>query len=201
MSKGQRVGYVRVSTVDQSTERQLDGMSLDRMFEDKASGKDTNRPALGEAIRYVREGDTLVVHSMDRMARNTEDLLRLVRELNHKGVIVEFVKERLTFSGDSADPMAQLMMTMLAGFAQFERSMIRERQREGIAIAKSKGVYKGGKPKLAPEQVQALIERVARGDKKAVVARDFGISRETLYQLIRKGGPDVRRSANAERLR
>ncbi|RQU89679.1 recombinase family protein [Burkholderia cenocepacia] len=192
MSKHQRVGYKRVSTVDQNTERQLDGIELDRVFEDKASGKDTDRPALTEAIKYVREGDALVVHSMDRMARNTEDLLRLVRELNGKGVMVEFVKERLTFSGNDSDPMAHLMMTMLAGFAQFERSMIRERQREGIAIAKSKGVYKGGKPKLTSEQVRALLERVSSGEKKAAIARDFGISRETLYQLVRKDGADDR---------
>jgi DNA invertase Pin-like site-specific DNA recombinase len=185
MSKHQRVGYKRVSSVDQSTERQLDGLELDRVFEDKASGKDTNRPALQDAIKYVREGDTLVIHSMDRLARNTEDLLRLVRELNAKRVSVEFVKERLTFSGSSADPMADLMMTMLAGFAQFERSMIRERQREGIAIAKANGVYKGGKPKLTDEQVADLKARVASGEKKAVVARDFGISRETLYTYLR----------------
>jgi DNA invertase Pin-like site-specific DNA recombinase len=185
MSKHQRVGYKRVSTIDQSTERQLDGVELDRAFEDKASGKDTNRPQLIEAIKYVRDGDTLVVHSMDRMARNTEDLLRLLRELNDKGVTVEFVKERLAFSGNSADPMAQLMMTMLAGFAQFERSMIRERQREGIELAKEKGVYKGRKPSLTDEQVEQLKARIAAGEKKAVVARDFGISRETLYAYLR----------------
>ncbi|SAK97098.1 resolvase domain-containing protein [Caballeronia catudaia] len=185
MSKHQRVGYKRVSTVDQNTGRQLDGIELDRVFEDKASGKDTHRPALQEAIKYVRDGDTLVVHSMDRLARNTEDLLRLVRELNAKHVSVEFVKERLTFSGSAADPMAELMMTMLAGFAQFERSMIRERQREGIAVAKEKGVYKGGKAKLTAEQVASMRARVAAGDAKAVVARDFGISRETLYQYLK----------------
>lgn len=185
MSKHQRVGYKRVSSVDQSTERQLDGLELDRVFEDKASGKDTNRPALAEAIKYLRDGDTLVVHSMDRMARNTEDLLRLVRELNGKGVTVEFAKEHLTFSGNSSDPMAHLMMTMLAGFAQFERSMIRERQREGIELAKAKGVYKGRKPSLTDEQAEQLRGRIAAGEKKAVVAREFGISRETLYTYLR----------------
>ena len=123
MSKHQRVGYVRVSSVSQNSDRQLEGVELDRVFEDKASGKNTDRPALQEAMKYVREGDVLVVHSMDRMARNTEDLLRLVRELNAKRVTVEFVKERLTFSGNSADPMANLMMTMLGGFAEFERAL------------------------------------------------------------------------------
>ncbi|WP_175691678.1 recombinase family protein [Burkholderia anthina] len=185
MSKHQRVGYVRVSSVGQNSDRQLEGIELDRVFEDKASGKNTDRPALQEAMKYVREGDVLVVHSMDRMARNTEDLLRLVRELNAKRVTVEFVKERLTFSGNSADPMANLMMTMLGGFAEFERALIRERQREGIELAKQKGVYKGRKPSLDAQQIEELRRRVDAGDKKAVIARDFGISRETLYTYLR----------------
>ena len=184
MSKHQRVGYKRVSSVDQNTARQLDGVELDRVFEDKASGKDTNRPALLDAIKYLREGDTLIVHSMDRLARNTEDLLRIVRELNDKGASVEFVKERLTFSGTGADPLAELMMTMLGGFAQFERSIILERQREGIAVAKSNGAYKGRKPALKAEQVAQLTARAAAGEKKAVLAREFGISRETLYRYL-----------------
>jgi DNA invertase Pin-like site-specific DNA recombinase len=185
MSKHQRIGYLRVSSVGQNSDRQLEGIELDRVFEDKASGKNTDRPALQEAIKYVREGDVLVVHSMDRMARNTEDLLRLVRELNAKRVTVEFVKERLAFSGNSADPMANLMMTMLGGFAEFERALIRERQREGIEIAKQKGVYKGRKPSLDAVQVEELRRRVEAGDKKAAIARDFGISRETLYTYLR----------------
>lgn len=189
MSKHQRVGYKRVSSADQNTVRQLDGEQLDRVFEDKASGKDTNRPALQEAIKYVRDGDTLVVHSMDRMARNTEDLLRLVRELKEKGASVEFVKERLTFSGSSTDPFAALMMTMLGGFAEFERAIIRERQREGIAIAKEKGVYKGRKPALTADKIADLKARAAAGEKKAVLAREYGISRETLYQYLRAGAP------------
>jgi DNA invertase Pin-like site-specific DNA recombinase len=184
MSNGKRVGYVRVSSVDQNTERQLDGVQIDKKYEDKASGKDANRPQLTEALSFVREGDTLVVHSIDRLARNTEDLLRIVADLTARQVSVEFVKERLVF-GDKSNPCDQLMMTMLAGFAQFERSMIRERQREGIAIAKEKGVYKGRKPSLNDEQVQTLKARAANGEKKAVIARDLGISRETLYQYLR----------------
>lgn len=186
MSK--RIGYVRVSSVDQNTERQLDGITLDKVFTDKASGKSADRPQLAAALDYVRDGDTLIVHSMDRLARNTEDLLRIVRELTAKQVSVEFIKERLTFNGQSDDPMAHLMMTMLGGFAQFERSLIRERQREGIAIAKEKGIYKGRKPSLTGDQVETLRQRVAAGEKKAVVARDFGISRETLYQYLRAAG-------------
>ncbi|MCY0856448.1 recombinase family protein [Cupriavidus sp. D39] len=186
MSAGKRVAYVRVSTVDQNTDRQLEGVAVDKTFTDKASGKDIQRPQLQAALDYVREGDTLVVHSMDRLARNTEDLLRMVRELTAKHVSVEFVKERLTFSGQSDDPMATLMMTMLGGFAQFERSLIRERQREGIAIAREKGVYKGRKAALNLEQVATLKQRAAAGDKKAAIARDLGISRETLYQYLRQ---------------
>ncbi|KDP89455.1 transposase [Cupriavidus sp. SK-3] len=186
MSAGKRVAYVRVSAVDQNTDRQLEGVAVDKTFTDKANGKDVQQPQLKAALDYVQEGDTLVVHSMDRLARNTEDLLRMVRELTAKHVSVEFVKERLTFSGQNDDPMATLMMTMLGGFAQFERSLIRERQREGIAIAKEKGVYKGRKASLSPEQVAALKRRAEAGEKKAAIARDLGISRETLYQYLRQ---------------
>ncbi|RQT32347.1 recombinase family protein [Burkholderia contaminans] len=184
--KGKRIGYVRVSTVDQRTERQLDGVELDKVFTDKASGKDTERPQLQAALDYLRDGDTLMVHSMDRLARNTEDLLRMVRELTERGVTVQFVKDAMTFSGDGRNPQQELMMTMLAGFAQFERALIRERQREGIAIAKANGVYKGRKPSLCPEQIASLHQRAASGEAKAAIARDLGISRETLYQYLRQ---------------
>jgi DNA invertase Pin-like site-specific DNA recombinase len=186
MSKGQRIGYVRVSTLDQNTQRQLEGIELDRTFSDKASGKDVDRPQLQAALAYLREGDTLVVHSMDRLARNAEDLLRIVRELTGRGVTVEFVKNHLTFSGKS-EPMAKLMMTMLAAFGEFERDLIRERQREGIAIAKAKGVYKGRKKALTAEQAAELFECARSGMPKAELARSYGISRETLYQYLRAG--------------
>ncbi|MEO8302526.1 MAG: recombinase family protein [Betaproteobacteria bacterium] len=186
MGKGQRIGYVRVSSVDQATERQLDGVDLDRTYTDKASGKDTKRPQLALALAHLRDGDTLVVHSMDRLARNTEDLLRLVRELNERGVVVEFRKEKLTFAG-TTDPIGELMMTVLAGIAKFERSLIRERQREGIAIAKAKGVYKGRKKSLAPESARELVELARSGIPKADLARSYGISRETVYAYLRGG--------------
>ncbi|MCA7892063.1 recombinase family protein [Burkholderia cepacia] len=186
MSKGKHIGYIRVSTVDQNTERQLEGVDLDKVFTDKASGKDTERPQLLAALDYLRDGDTLMVHSMDRLARNTEDLLRMVRELTERGVTVQFVKDSMTFSADKRNPQQELMMTMLAGFAQFERALIRERQREGIAIAKANGVYKGRKPSLSPEQVATLHQRAASGEAKAAIARDLGISRETLYQYLRQ---------------
>ena len=186
MNKGQRIGYVRVSTLDQNTERQLDGVNLDRMFTDKASGKDTQRPQLKAALDFLRDGDTLLVHSMDRLARNAEDLLRIIRELTGRGVSVEFVNNRLTFSG-KADPMGKLMLTMLAAFGEFERELIRERQREGIAIAKAKGVYKGRKRALTPEQVKEVLEQAYAGLPKTDLARAYGISRETLYQYLRGG--------------
>jgi DNA invertase Pin-like site-specific DNA recombinase len=181
---GKRVGYVRVSSVDQNTERQLDGIEVDKVFTDKASGKDTDRPQLQAALDYIRDGDTLVIHSMDRLARNVEDMLRLVRELTARGVAVQFIKETLTFTGDES-PMNALMLTMLGAFAQFERSMIRERQREGIAKAKAKGgVYRGRKPALDEAQVKSLRTRVAEGISKTLVAKEFQISRETLYKYL-----------------
>ena len=155
MSAGQRVGYKRASTVDQITDRQLDGLVLDRVFEDHASGKDADRPELVRALAYVRDGDLLVVHSMDRLARNLDDLRRLVRELTAKGVRVEFVKECLTFSGE-ASPMATLMLSVMGAFAEFERALIRERQREGVALAKARGAYKGRRQALTPERAEEL---------------------------------------------
>ncbi|WP_079590920.1 recombinase family protein, partial [Mycobacteroides abscessus] len=137
-----RVGYVRVSTIDQHTDRQLDGIQTDRVFTDKASAKDTDRPELDELLRYVRAGDAVIVHSMDRLARNLDDLRRIVRELTGRGVCVEFVKEHLTFTGDES-PMATLLLSIMGAFAEFERALIRERQREGITLAKQRGAYKG----------------------------------------------------------
>ncbi len=180
---GQRIGYVRVSTIDQNPERQLDQVMVDRIFTDHASGKDTERPQLEALLSYIREGDTLVVHSMDRLARNLDDLRRLVQGLTRRGVKVEFLKESLTFTGDDS-PMATLLLSVMGAFAEFERALIRERQREGITLAKKRGVYRGRKKLLSAEQVGHLRERVAAGEPKAAVARAFGISRETLYRYL-----------------
>jgi DNA invertase Pin-like site-specific DNA recombinase len=177
---GQRIGYQRVSTVDQNTARQLDGVDLDKVFIDRASGKDSNRPELARALDYVREGDTLVVHSMDRLARNLEDLRRIVRELTGSGVKVEFVKESLTFAGDDS-PMNTLLLSMLGAVAEFERSMILERQREGIAIAKAAGKYKGRKASLSQGQVNELRERLTNGESVTTLASEYGVSRQTVY--------------------
>jgi DNA invertase Pin-like site-specific DNA recombinase len=177
---GKRVGYIRVSTLDQNTERQLDGVQLDKTFTDKASGKDTKRPQLKAAIEYLRDGDVLVVHSMDRLARSLPDLRGIVTQLTKRGVVVEFEKEKLTFTGEDS-AMATLLLNVMGAFAEFERALLLERQREGIAIAKKAGVYKGRKPSLTPDRVAELRTRVASGEKKAALAREFGISRETLY--------------------
>lgn len=183
---GQRVGYIRVSSFDQNPERQLEHVSVDRVFTDTVSGKDTRRPELENLLAFVREGDTMVVHSMDRLARNLDDLRRLVQKLTKRGVRIEFIKENLTFTGEDS-PMANLMLSVMGAFAEFERALIRERQREGIALAKQRGVYRGRKKSLSPEQVSALKQRVAAGERKAGLAREFGISRETLYQYLRAG--------------
>ena len=182
---GQRIGYVRVSSFDQNPERQLEQVHADKVFTDKASGKDTQRPQLDALLGFVREGDTVVVHSMDRLARNLDDLRRLVQGLTQRGVRIEFVKEHLTFTGEDS-PMANLMLSVMGAFAEFERALIRERQREGIALAKQRGAYRGRKKSLNSEKIEELKRRIAAGEQKAKLAREFGISRETLYQYLRE---------------
>jgi len=182
---GKKIGYIRVSTTDQNHERQLDGLELDKYFTDKASGKDTNRPQLTAMLDYVRDGDIIYVHSMDRLARNLDDLRRLVNQLTEQKIRIEFLKEGLSFDGDDT-PISKLLLSVMGAFAEFERALIKERQMEGIALAKKKGLYKGRKPSLSNEQVAEIKLRLDNGDKKSQIARDFGISRETLYQYIRK---------------
>jgi DNA invertase Pin-like site-specific DNA recombinase len=179
-----RVGYIRVSTVDRNTVRQLDGIDVERTFTDKASGKDTARPQLDELVAYVRDGDEVIVQSMDRLARNLDDLRRLVRTLTGKGVRVEFVKENLAFTGEDS-PMANLLLSVMGAFAEFERALILERQREGIAAAKARGAYTGRKPALTTEQAKQLRDRATGGESKAALAKEFGVSRETVYSYLR----------------
>jgi DNA invertase Pin-like site-specific DNA recombinase len=181
--RDKRVGYIRVSSLDQNTDRQLEGQDLDKVFTDKASGKDTNRPQLKACLEYIREGDVLVVHSMDRLARSLDDLRRMVLDLTKKGIHVQFVKENLLFTGEDS-PMSHLLLSLLGAVAEFERSMIRERQREGIAIAKKAGVYKGRKPSLTDEQVQEIRTRANAGEQKSRLALEYGVSRQTLYSAI-----------------
>lgn len=182
-SKGQRVGYIRVSTTDQNTARQLDGVELDRIFEDKLSGKSKDRPALNECRKYLREGDTLFVHSIDRLARDTRQLLEIVDDLVSRGVTVQFVKSNLTFSADKSDHNARLMLTMLAAFADFEHALIKERQREGIAAAKERGEYK---KKLTDSQVDEIRARLKNNELKKDIAAAYGVSRPTLDSYLQK---------------
>lgn len=183
MGTGQRIGYIRVSTADQNTDRQLDGIHVDRVFPDQASGKDTSRPQLELMMSYARDGDTVVVHSMDRLARNLDDLRRLVAHFTGKGARVEFVKEAMTFTGEDS-PMSMLMLSMMGAFAEFERALILERQREGIALAKARGAYKGRKPSLSRSQAASLRERAQAGESKAKLAREFHISRSSVYEYL-----------------
>jgi DNA invertase Pin-like site-specific DNA recombinase len=188
MVAGQRVGYIRVSSLGQNPDRQLDGVEVDTVFTDTVSGKSIERPQLAALLRFVRTDDVVVVHSMDRLARNLDDLRRLVRELTTRGVRVRFVKEQLTFSAEDS-PMATLLLSVLGAFAEFERALIRERQAEGIVLAKARGAYKGRKRSLTPAQASDLRVRVAAGEPKASLARKFGISRQTLYQYLRPAKP------------
>jgi len=187
---GQRVGYQRVSSLEQNPARQLEGIPLDQTFIDRLSGKDVDRPQLTEMLRFVRAGDTVTVHSLDRLARNLVDLRRIVSDLTGRGVRVEFLKEQLSFTGED-NAMAQLLLSVMGAFAEFERSLIRERQREGVALAKARGAYRGRKRTLTDEQIIDLRERVAAGEPKARLAREFGISRETVYQYLRSGSAAV----------
>ena len=182
---GQIVAYVRVSSVDQNTDRQtFEGVTVDKTFTDKCSGGTRNRPSLTEMLDYVREGDTIVCHSIDRLARDLQDLMELVKTLTGRGVSVRFMKENLTFDGN-ASPMQTMILQVMGSFAQFERSIIKERQREGQEAARAKGKIPGRKPKLSDAQQEELHARIAANEPKARIARDMGISRETLYSYLR----------------
>jgi DNA invertase Pin-like site-specific DNA recombinase len=182
---GKRVGYIRVSDASQNEGRQLEDQHLDKSFTDKVSGKNTNRPALVQMLEYVREGDTLLVHSIDRLARNLVDLRNLVDQLTGKGVAVCFIKENLTFTADTANPMNNLMLSMMGAFAEFERSMIRERQREGITLAKAEGRMTGRPAALTVEQVKTIKERAEKGESKVALAAEFSVTRATIYSVLK----------------
>lgn len=184
---GQHIGYIRVSSYEQNSQRQLEGVECHSTYTDKTSGKSLARPELTKCLEYIRGGDTLHIHSIDRLARNLQDLLHIITALNEKGITVMFHKENMAFNPQSSDPFQKLQLQILGSVAEFERSMIRERQREGIAIAKQKGIYKGRKPSLSPEQVKTIQDRIRSGDKVAHIAKDFGVSRQTIYEAIKKG--------------
>ena len=184
MNKGQIIGYKRVSTVDQNEARQLEGEELDKVFVDKVSGKDNGRLQLQAMLDYVRDGDIILVHSLDRIGRNLVHIKALIEEITGKGVEVRFIKENLFFHpSQDRNPMTELMLNMLGSFAQFERDMIKERQREGIAIAKAKGVYKGRKKTVTDQQVLEIKGLVLQGQSKQSVANKFGLSKRTIQRV------------------
>ena len=190
--QGHRIGYKRVSTQDQNTTRQLDGVALYKVFEDHCSGKNMDRPQLTLCREFLREGDTLVVHSMDRLARNNREFQDLVAELTDHGIKIEFVKENLTVTDKKGD-ISSLLLAVFGWFAEFELENIHERQAQGIAIAKAAGKYKGRKRQLTPEQADELRHRVesrAAGESVRSIAREYGFTPQTLYSYL-KVKPDT----------
>jgi DNA invertase Pin-like site-specific DNA recombinase len=184
---GKRIGYIRVSTTDQNPDRQLDGIPLDKKFIDYASGTNTNRPNLNLLLDYVREDDIVVVHSMDRLARNVKDLLDLVNLLSGKKVEVQFIKENLVFNGkDSA--LSKLLLMIIGAVAEFEHALIRERQREGIEIAKKKGKYKVRSTKLTKEVKEKIVSGLQTRKSKSEIAKELFITLPSLYTYLKKMG-------------
>ena len=186
---GKVIGYIRVSSVDQNSDRQLENLKLDKVFIDRCSGKDIKRPALEEMLGYVRDGDKIIVHSIDRLARNLDDLRNLVNQLNSKQVVIEFIKENLKFTGDDS-AMSNLLLSVMGAFAEFEHALIKERQMEGIAKAKARGVYKREKS-LTNEQIANIKQRISQETQtmqvnKTRLAKEFGISRQTLYHYLKQ---------------
>jgi DNA invertase Pin-like site-specific DNA recombinase len=180
------VGYRRVSSPDQNPDRQLENVALDKVFTDKSSGvTQKNRPAWAACLEFIREGDTLHVHSMDRLARSLTDLKAIVTDLTGEGVTVVFHKENLTFNKEKADPMSDLLLHVIGAVAEFERALIRERQREGIDLAMKKGT-KWGRPRaLTKEQEQEILRMVGTSRvPKAQIAKQFGVSRATIFRVI-----------------
>lgn len=182
MSK--QVGYVRVSSADQKTDRQLEGIKVDKTFSEKVSGKDTKRPALQAMLEFIREGDKVFVHELSRLGRSMIDLHQIVERITEKGATISFVKEGLEFSPGHADPVKQAVFGMLSVFAQFERSLIKQRQAEGIASAKAKGKHLGRPAKLTTVQRKEISARVASGEAIKAIAAEFAVSRATVYNCV-----------------
>ena len=175
-----KVGYRRVSTFDQNLDRQELG-EVDRVFEEKISGKNTDRLALQEMIAFVREGDEVVVYSIDRLARDLRDLQSIIQMLNDKQVSIYFISERLSFAGDADDPFSRLQLQLMGAFAEFERNIIRKRQAEGIAKAKTRGAYKGRKKQVDD---QKIVMMKGEGQKVSEIAATLGVSRMTVYRAL-----------------
>ncbi len=186
MTKGMRVGYIRVSTLDQKIERQLENIPLDKSFIDKCSGKDMKREQFEAMMNFVREGDRIIVHSIDRLVRNVDHLRSLVKSLNSRGVHIEFVKENLIFTGEDS-PISNLILSILGAIAEFELALIRERQREGIAIARAKGVYsrRGRDRCLKDPEIAQLKLWVSEERPKTWIAKELSISRQSVYKYLK----------------
>ena len=182
------VGYIRVSTLDQNADRQhivLNAAHVEKIYEDHISGANTDRAQFQAMMQFLREGDELVVLSLDRLARNLRDLLDTVETLGKRGVSVRFLKENLLFDARSnADPTSKLMLSMVGAFAEFERSMIRSRQAEGIALAKARGAYKGRPRSVTDEQISKLKAALAQEVPLTKATRKVGISRTTAYRYL-----------------
>ena len=183
MAKGKNIAYVRVSTTDQNEARQnqaLDKYNIDKWYIEKITGKDTNRPKLIEMLDFIREDDTVYVEEFSRLGRSTQDLLDIVQHIENKGAKFISIKENF----DTKTPAGRLQMTMMAAIAEFERSMILERHREGIAIAKKEGKYKGRK-KIKRTDIDIHYDRyMSRKASKTQIANELGISRNTLTRLF-----------------
>lgn len=182
---GKRIGYIRVSTTEQNPDRQLENVSVDKKFIDYASAKSKNRPQLISMLEFAREDDIIIVHSMDRLARNLKDLKEIVEGLVSKKIRVQFLKENLQFSGENS-AASNLVLHLMGAFAEFEYAFIRERQREGIEIARRKGRFKGKTKKLDAEKIEILKRDLLTRKTKSQIAADLGVSRFTLYRYIDK---------------
>jgi DNA invertase Pin-like site-specific DNA recombinase len=180
------VGYIRVSSISQNSERQLAGIELDKFFEDTVSGRNLSRPGLKQCFEYLREGDTLYVHSIDRLARNLSDLQCTIENLTSKGITIKFVKENLEFSPDNlVHPLQKMVFQIMGAFAEFERNLIKERQLEGISVAISKGKKFGRPPKCTQAQKNEIISRIIHGDTTSDIARDMNVSTSYVQKLYK----------------
>lgn len=190
-AKGMAVGYIRVSSTGQNTDRQMQGLNsldLDKVFTDKVSGASMDRPELKACLEYLRENDTLYIYSMDRLARNLMDLQGIVNDLTGRGVRIKFIKEQLTFEQNGSNPMNTLLLQVMGAFAEFERNLIKERQIEGIQSAQAKGVKFGRKAKLTAEQKEEIKSRLLSDPflNKSDLMKEYGISRATFYRLVKE---------------
>lgn len=179
----QVVGYVRVSTLEQNPERQLNEVNLNKKFIEYYSGRTLNRPELNKCIEYVREGDILYIHSIDRLARDLRDLQTIIKTLVNKGVEIRFLKENLSFTNKD-DPLANFTLHMMGAFAEFERNMIRMRQREGIEAAKKLGKHMGRPRKINDDFKKEVKEKLEQGLSIRRIAIEMKVSRATIYKII-----------------